>query len=196
MNTWEPTITYGLALAVKVDTSCFRSNQYAYRFSFTCGSWFGPFLLFWLPHWWSQWRLKQHKQIVPLQLRFCIVFENLMYLPMYTWTSTALYFSSDQHHFNASSPIVFTTASSVSRTKFATQATIVLLTARRRETRPASHQTPPIPTIPTHENRCSDRHCRSSFPLNHPPLTHHNPNSTTSSNKSPHDSPKTHHQSD
>jgi hypothetical protein len=35
-------------------------------------------------------------------------------------------FSSHLHHFHASSPIVFTSASSVSRSKFAAQATIVL----------------------------------------------------------------------
>jgi hypothetical protein len=98
--------------------SCFRSNQYAYHFSFTCGSWLEPFLLFRLPHWWSQRHLKQH-----FMLLYRIRESNV---PTNVYLDFRSSFSSHLHHFHASSPIVFTSASSVSRSKFAAQATIVL----------------------------------------------------------------------
>jgi hypothetical protein len=89
MNTWEPIITQGLALVVKIDTTCFRSNQYAYYFyRFLPPAGRGSSLLFPAATLVESTALEATYANVSLQLCFCIVSENLMYLPMYTQNIT------------------------------------------------------------------------------------------------------------
>jgi hypothetical protein len=120
-----------------------------------------------------------------LQLLFCIVFENLMYPPMYTQIITT-----SSHQIYTTFMRSVKSSSHPHRQYLGSSSQLKPPSTSHRQmqdpkTRIASDFAHPNP-----RNQCSDRHCHSSFPR-HPYSLR-----ITAFNTCPHDSPKTHHQSD